>query len=121
MVTTQNMNNQPLVSSKQPENYNVSNDQYYEGSRSHHWGKTSAMPALSSTPKALPRALPMAVSVNEVSNSGGTERSVSVEDIVENAVAMGFRRDVVKATVKKLTENEQTVDLNVVLDKLINS
>lgn len=33
---------------------------------------------------------------------------------------MGFPRDHVRATVRKLTDNGQAVDLNVVLDKLMN-
>ncbi|KAF7838293.1 vegetative cell wall protein gp1 isoform X2 [Senna tora] len=130
VVSTQYIKNQRPGStvttpghSNQPRSYD-SNDQYREGSPLQYWGstrKTSALPTHSVTPKVLPRALPMAVDVNEASSSGGTERSVSIEDIVENAVAMGFRRDTVKATVKKLTENEQRVDLNLVLDSLISS
>lgn len=33
---------------------------------------------------------------------------------------MGFSREQIRATVRKLTENGQSVDLNVVLDKLMN-
>lgn len=33
---------------------------------------------------------------------------------------MGFSKEQVRATVRKLTENGQSVDLNVVLDKLMN-
>ncbi|KAK4264375.1 hypothetical protein QN277_025563 [Acacia crassicarpa] len=92
----------------------------------HCWSSTMKTsqpppPSFSPTPKALPHALPMAMDVTEASSSGGTESKASIEDIVENAVAMGFRRNAVKATVKKLTENGQQVDLNLVLDKLINS
>lgn len=34
---------------------------------------------------------------------------------------MGFWRVMVRATVKKMTENRQSMDLNVVLDKLMNN
>lgn len=43
-----------------------------------------------------------------------------VDDVVEKVASMGFSRDQVRATVKKLTETGQSVDLNVVLDKLTN-
>lgn len=123
---TQSINNQPFGSSvatqghfKQPGNYNSSD--HDEASPSQYWSSNMKTSQPLPTAKVLPRALPMAKDVNEASSSGGTESSVSIEDIVENAVAMGFRRDTVRATVKKLTENEQPVDLNLVLDKLINS
>ncbi|XP_028769954.1 uncharacterized protein LOC114727411 [Neltuma alba] len=108
---------------QQPGNGNASD--YVARPPPDYWSlatKTSQPPlSFSPTPKALPRALPMALDVKEASSSRGTESNVSIEDIVENAVAMGFRRNAVKATVKKLAENEQPVDLNLVLDKLINS
>jgi hypothetical protein len=40
--------------------------------------------------------------------------------VVEKVATMGFSRDQVRATVRKLTESGQNVDLNVVLDKLMN-
>lgn len=43
-----------------------------------------------------------------------------VDDIVDKVSTMGFSRDQVRAAVRKLTENGQSVDLNVVLDKLMN-
>jgi hypothetical protein len=33
---------------------------------------------------------------------------------------MGFSKDQVRAVVRRLTENGQSVDLNIVLDKLMN-
>ncbi|CAA6661227.1 unnamed protein product [Spirodela intermedia] len=45
---------------------------------------------------------------------------VPVDDVVERVTSMGFPRDLVRETVRRLTENGQSVDLNVVLDKLMN-
>ncbi|KAL7191910.1 hypothetical protein ACSBR2_023896 [Camellia fascicularis] len=74
-------------------------------------------------PKAqiLPHALPTASTVDAGSSSGRTGNKVSADDVVDKVTAMGFRRDVARATVRKLTENGQTVDLNAVLDKLMNN
>ncbi|XP_057514432.1 uncharacterized protein LOC130796148 [Actinidia eriantha] len=71
-------------------------------------------------PKAqiLPHALPTATSVD--TGSGGTVNKVPIDDVIDRVTTMGFRRDLVRATVKKMTENGQSVDLNVVLDKLMN-
>ncbi|CAN0890380.1 hypothetical protein LINGRAHAP2_LOCUS16402 [Linum grandiflorum] len=76
------------------------------------------------TAKLLPRAIPTAASVEEASSattSRGNICRMPVDDVIDKVVAMGFRRDLVRATVKVLTENGQAVDLNVVLDKLMNS
>ncbi|KAJ0047934.1 hypothetical protein Pint_15510 [Pistacia integerrima] len=73
------------------------------------------------TAKILPHALPTASILDSGSASSGNTNSVQVDDVVEKVVAMGFRRDLVRATVRNLTENRQSVDLNVVLDKLMNS
>ncbi|CAN1335057.1 hypothetical protein LINPERPRIM_LOCUS36609 [Linum perenne] len=75
------------------------------------------------TAKLLPRAIPTASAV-EASSEASTGNNISrvpVDDVVDKVVAMGFRRDLVRATVKILTENGQAVDLNVVLDKLMNN
>lgn len=73
-------------------------------------------------PKAqiLPDALPTATSVETGSSSGGTGNKAPLDDVVDKVTAMGFRRDIARATVRRLTENGQSVDLNVVLDKLMN-
>lgn len=64
----------------------------------------------------------MAASVGDAgSGSGGTGDRIPTDDVVDNVVAMGFRRDVVRATVRKLTETGQSVDLNMVLDVLMNN
>ncbi|KAH7528423.1 hypothetical protein FEM48_Zijuj05G0070600 [Ziziphus jujuba var. spinosa] len=73
------------------------------------------------TAQILPRALPMASDVESATSSSGTGNRIPVEDIIDNVVAMGFRRDTVRATVRKMTEKGQSVDLNVVLDKLMNN
>uniref|UniRef100_A0A5B7BUF4 Putative proline-rich receptor-like protein kinase PERK10 isoform X1 n=1 Tax=Davidia involucrata TaxID=16924 RepID=A0A5B7BUF4_DAVIN len=74
-------------------------------------------------PKAqiLPHALPMAASIDGGSGSVESGKKVPNDDVVDKVTAMGFRRDLVRATVRKLTENGQSVDLNVVLDKLMSN
>ncbi|PON96701.1 hypothetical protein TorRG33x02_074050 [Trema orientale] len=71
--------------------------------------------------QVLPHALPMASCVDSGLGSSGSGNSIPVDDVIDNIVAMGFRRDMVRATVKKMTENGQSVDPNVVLDKLMNN
>ncbi|GAV58295.1 DUF1421 domain-containing protein, partial [Cephalotus follicularis] len=73
------------------------------------------------TAKILPHALPTASSVDARTNYSADGKGVPVDDVVDKIVAMGFRRDLVRATARKLSENEQSVDLNVVLDKLMNT
>lgn len=43
-----------------------------------------------------------------------------IDDVVDKVATMGFSREQVRATVRRLTENGQSVDLNIVLDKLMN-
>ncbi len=62
----------------------------------------------------------MASSVDDGSSSSGTRDSNPTDEVVDKVVVMGFRRDLVRATVRKLTETGQSVDLNVVLDRLMN-
>lgn len=86
----------------------------------------SRLPAAHELPAAreLPRAIPTASSVDSSSsrlNASESGNRVPIDDVIDKVVAMGFRRDLVRATVNKLTENGQHVDLNVVLDKLMNS
>ncbi|XP_065875016.1 class E vacuolar protein-sorting machinery protein HSE1-like [Euphorbia lathyris] len=73
------------------------------------------------TARALPHAIPTASSVDNRSSSSESGNRVPVDDVIDKVVAMGFRRDLVRATVNKLTENGQHVDLNIVLDKLMNN
>ncbi|ESQ49977.1 hypothetical protein EUTSA_v10020517mg [Eutrema salsugineum] len=74
-----------------------------------------------SNARPLPHALPMAAAVNSGSSSSGSESRVPVDDVIDRVTTMGFPRDQVRATVRKLTEDGQAVDLNVVLDKLMNN
>ncbi|XP_077219799.1 uncharacterized protein LOC143853991 [Tasmannia lanceolata] len=111
------------------------NDSYpYSGSPSHYGNPTMKKPQHSTpaptresgysrlpTAQLLPQALPTAASVgNGGSNSGGTGNRVPIDDVIDKVTTMGFSREQVRATVRKLTENGQSVDLNVVLDKLMN-
>ncbi|XP_020518372.1 altered inheritance of mitochondria protein 3 [Amborella trichopoda] len=70
------------------------------------------------TAQILPHALPTASGGGSGSSGGGNR--VPIDDVVDKVTNMGFSRDQVRATVRKLTENGQSVDLNVVLDKLMN-
>ncbi|KAK9271959.1 hypothetical protein L1049_002326 [Liquidambar formosana] len=72
------------------------------------------------TARILPQSLPTASGVGAGSGSAGTGNRVPIDDVVDKVTSMGFPRDHVRATVRKLTENGQTVDLNIVLDKLMN-
>ncbi|KAF2315882.1 hypothetical protein GH714_040677 [Hevea brasiliensis] len=57
------------------------------------------------TARILPHAIPTASSVDSGSSSGEGGNRMPVDDVVDKVVAMGFRRDLVRATVRKLTEN----------------
>ncbi|KAM7267738.1 hypothetical protein ACFE04_009904 [Oxalis oulophora] len=75
------------------------------------------------TARVLPQALPTASSVSGGgggSSSPGPGNKVPLDDVVDKVTNMGFPKDHVRATVRKLIENGQSVDLNVVLDKLMN-
>uniref|UniRef100_A0A2P2IX73 WW domain-binding protein 11 isoform X1 n=1 Tax=Rhizophora mucronata TaxID=61149 RepID=A0A2P2IX73_RHIMU len=72
------------------------------------------------TARVLPHALPTASGIGGGSNSSGTGNRVPIDDVVDKVASMGFPREHVRATVRKLTENGQSVDLNIVLDKLMN-
>ncbi|KAJ6888709.1 hypothetical protein NC652_029715 [Populus alba x Populus x berolinensis] len=72
------------------------------------------------TARLLPNAIPSASNVDAGSGSGGSGNRIPVDDVVDKVATLGFHRDLVRATVRKLTENGQSVDLNTVLDKLMN-
>lgn len=72
------------------------------------------------TARVLPHAIPAASGVSGGPGSPGTGNRVPNDDVIDKVTSMGFPRDHVRATVRKLTENGQSVDLNVVLDKLMN-
>ncbi|KAI5004977.1 hypothetical protein ZWY2020_032220 [Hordeum vulgare] len=67
------------------------------------------------TARILPQAEPVSSSPTAASGN-----RVALDDVVEKVATMGFSREQVRATVRRLTENGQNVDLNVVLDKLMN-
>ncbi|KAL4354897.1 hypothetical protein GQ457_06G033910 [Hibiscus cannabinus] len=105
-------------------------DPYGYGGSSPQYGSNSPMkmPQLPSstgsgyphlpTARVLPQALPTASGVGGGPAPSGNK--VPIDDVVDKVTSMGFPRDHVRATVRKLTENGQSVDLNVVLDKLMN-
>ncbi|XP_076903977.1 uncharacterized protein LOC143559207 [Bidens hawaiensis] len=70
--------------------------------------------------QTLPHALPTAIDVIEESRSDENGDTFPVDDVVDMVTGMGFRRDLVRACVRKLTVNESRVDLNSVLDKMMN-
>lgn len=73
------------------------------------------------TAKPVQRSLPMATSISSSASGSTTSTNrVPVDDVIDKVASMGFSRDQVKVVVRKLTENGQTVDLNIVLDKLMN-
>ncbi|KAE9612697.1 hypothetical protein Lalb_Chr06g0175821 [Lupinus albus] len=107
-------------------------DQYRYGGSSQYGGssapKPSQLPTASSggtgypqlpTARVLPQALPTASSASSAPGSPGAGNRVSIDDVVDKVASMGFPRDYVRATVRKLTDNGQSVDLNAVLDKLM--
>lgn len=71
--------------------------------------------------QALPHALATASDVEDGSSSEENANTIPVDKIVDKVTAMGFRRDLVRANVRKLTENGSSVDLNAVLDRMMNN
>ncbi|XP_050224640.1 vacuolar protein-sorting protein bro1 [Mercurialis annua] len=76
------------------------------------------------TARILPHALPTASGSSGGGGGGsgspGAGNRVPIDDVVDKVSNMGFPREHVRATVRKLTDNGQAVDLNTVLDKLMN-
>lgn len=70
--------------------------------------------------RVLPHASPTSSRVGGSSGSAGTRNKVPIDDVIDHVTTMGFPRDHVRATIRKLTDNGQAVDVNVVLDKLMN-
>lgn len=81
-----------------------------------------APPGGSSGYGRLPTAqvLPQATPVNSTPSGSSSGTRVPIDDVIDKVATMGFSKEQVRATVRKLTENGQNVDLNVVLDKLMN-
>ncbi len=64
---------------------------------------------------------------NNASNTGSpagttplSTNRVAISEVIDKVASMGFSKDQVQVVIRKLTENGQSVDLNIVLDKLMN-
>ncbi|KAI6675388.1 hypothetical protein NL676_003294 [Syzygium grande] len=69
--------------------------------------------------RILPHALPTASPIGSESSSGETKGSRALmDDAINKAAAMGFRRDLVRATANRLEAKGQHADLNLLLDTL---
>ncbi|KAH7416557.1 hypothetical protein KP509_14G096500 [Ceratopteris richardii] len=69
----------------------------------------------------LPTAQPVQHGLPSASPvSSGPPTRPPLDDMIENVANMGFPREQVRGVVRQLTENGQSVDLNVVLDTLMN-
>lgn len=52
--------------------------------------------------------------------SGPQTHTVPLEKVIDDIVNMGFSRHEVRGVVTKLMESGQSIDLNIVLDRLMN-
>jgi hypothetical protein len=77
----------------------------------------------------LPTAQPVTSgnNSNNASNTGSpagttplSTNRVAISEVIDKVASMGFSKDQVQVVIRKLTENGQSVDLNIVLDKLMN-
>jgi hypothetical protein len=77
----------------------------------------------------LPTAQPVTSgnNSNNASNTGSSAGTtplstnrVAISEVIDKVASMGFSKDQVQVVIRKLTENGQSVDLNIVLDKLMN-
>lgn len=72
----------------------------------------------------LPTAQPLqhALPASSGSSSGAPHSAnrVPIDEVIEKVAGMGFSREQVKTVVRRLSESGQSVDLNIVLDKLMN-
>lgn len=72
--------------------------------------------------RILPHALPTASPIGSDSSSGESRGNRGpMDDVIDKAVAMGFRRDLVRATAKRLEAQGQHPDLNLLLDTLMST
>lgn len=71
-------------------------------------------PHMRPPPPGPPQGQPAQGQPSQVSSS-----RIPIERVVEDVAAMGFTRQAVREVVRKLTENGQSVDLNIVLDQLM--
>ncbi|PKA64598.1 hypothetical protein AXF42_Ash007344 [Apostasia shenzhenica] len=108
-------NFEPYLYNSSPSHYNMKTSPF--SSAPPPSGGSSSFQRLP-TAKILPQAALPAGSAS--GGAGPTGNRVPIDDVVDKVATMGFSREQVRATVRKLTENGQSVDLNVVLDKLMN-
>ncbi|XP_050134573.1 uncharacterized protein LOC126610531 [Malus sylvestris] len=71
------------------------------------------------TARVLPHANPTPSGAGGSPPSSGSGNRVPIDDVIDQVATMGFSRDQVRAAVRKLTDSGQSVDLNVVLDKMM--
>ncbi|CAL1358063.1 unnamed protein product [Linum trigynum] len=84
-----------------------------------HGGGGTGYPQLP-TARVLPQGLPSRSVAGGAGSGSGSGNTVPIDDVIDKVSTMGFPRDHVREAVRKLTENGQSVDLNIVLDKLMN-
>jgi len=73
------------------------------------------------TAQPVQHSLPVATSISgSSSNSSARGNPVAIDEVIDKVSAMGFSRGQVTATVQRLMEKGQQIDLNIVLDKLMN-
>lgn len=72
--------------------------------------------------RILPHALPTASPIGSELSSGETKGNRALmDDAIDKAAAMGFRRDLVRATANRLEAKGQHADLNLLLDTLTST
>ncbi|CAM6067838.1 unnamed protein product [Sphagnum tenellum] len=112
---------QPLPQTQQ-HSPNLSSDQTYDLSGNNRVPNAGSYPL-------FPTAQPLTGNniSNSASNMGSSSGSppsstnrVTIDEVINKVASMGFSKDQVHTAIRKLTENGQSVDLNIVLDKLMN-
>ncbi|XP_071738979.1 uncharacterized protein [Rutidosis leptorrhynchoides] len=68
-----------------------------------------------------PDAPPYAQSLDLIPSSSNSRKKDPMDDLVDKVNSMGFPKDLVRSTIKKLKDDRQEIDLNVVLDKLMTN
>lgn len=69
------------------------------------------------TSSAVPSGFPRLQTAQPVHSQ---HPSGEINGVIDKVVAMGFSRDQVQSVIKRLTEKDQSVDMNIVLDTLMN-
>ncbi|GBG66835.1 hypothetical protein CBR_g70713 [Chara braunii] len=89
-------------------------------------GATVPYPRLQTAQPVSHQSANSGSAVSGGSSGGGGERAslttsrVPIDKVINDVAHMGFNKEDVRSVVKRLTENGQSVDLNVVLDKLMS-